>query len=124
MLSPDVHELVTLAAKAASAKKAFEIVGLEVSELTSMADVFLLCSGGGARQVHAIADEIRRRLKPHTTLLHSEGEGTSEWVLIDYGALVVHVLTEERRSYYALDRLWGDATRMELADGGSSDPTE
>ncbi len=124
MLSPDVHELVTLAAEAAAAKKAFEIVGLEVSELTSMADVFLLCSGGGARQVHAIADEIRRRLKPHTSLLHSEGEGTSEWVLIDYGALVVHVLTEERRSYYALDRLWGDAIRMELADGGSSDPAD
>lgn len=116
MLAPDVHELVTIAAEAAAAKKAFEIVGLEVTDLTSMTDAFLLCSGGGARQVHAIADEIRRRLKPHASLLHAESEGASEWVLIDYGQVVVHVFTEECRSFYALERLWGDAPRVELGE--------
>ena len=117
MLSPDLHETVAAIAAAATSKKAFQIVALDVSELTSMAEAFVLCSGGGSRQVYAIADAIRRHLKPMASLLHREAEGTgAEWILMDYGDVVVHVFTEDRRSYYALERLWGDAPRIPLPE--------
>jgi ribosome-associated protein len=108
-----------VAVEAALDKKAFHLQGLEVSELTSYTDAFLLCSGASDRQVGAIVDEIRRRLsetgrKP----LHVEGASRSDWVLIDYGEFIVHVFTEEKRSYYALDNLWGDATRLDASTLG------
>jgi ribosome-associated protein len=103
-----------LAARAASDKKAFEIVGLEVTGLTSYTDQLLICSGASERQVGAIVDGIDRRLRdagvrPH----HIEGASGSDWVLMDYGDFVVHVFTEDRRSYYGLDGLWRDAHRLE-----------
>jgi ribosome-associated protein len=113
------------AARAAAAKKAFQIVGLEVADLTSYTDSLLICSGASDRQVAAIVDEVRRQLsdvgrKP----LHVEGEKKSDWVLLDYGDFVIHVFTEERRSYYGLEGLWGDAPRFEAEALGvaESDP--
>ena len=99
-----------LAVEAALDKKAFHLVGFQVSELTSYTDAFLLCSAASDRQVRAIADGIQRRLRDAGRRpLHVEGESRSDWVLIDYGEVIVHVFTEEKRSYYALDNLWGDA---------------
>ncbi len=102
-----------IAARAASDKKAFEIVGLEVARLTSYTDQLLICSGASERQVGAIANGIESRLRdagvrPH----HIEGASGSDWVLMDYGDFVVHVFTEDRRAYYGLDALWRDAHRL------------
>jgi ribosome-associated protein len=107
------------AARAAADKKAFQIVGLEVSELTSYTDNLLICSGASDRQVMAIAEEVQRQLKEAGRRpLHVEGERRSDWVLLDYGEFVVHVFTEERRTYYGLDGLWGDAPKLDAAELG------
>jgi ribosome-associated protein len=107
------------AARAAADKKAFQIVGLEVGDLTSYTDSLLICSGASDRQVAAIAGEVQRQLKDAGRRpLHVEGESHADWVLLDYGDFVVHVFTEERRTYYGLDNLWGDAPRLEADDLG------
>ncbi len=109
----DLDSLQT-AARAAADKKAFQIVGLEVGDLTSYTDSLLICSGASDRQVAAIADEVQRQLKDAGRRpLHVEGESHADWVLLDYGDFVVHVFTEERRTYYGLDGLWGDAPKLE-----------
>ena len=102
------------AARAAADKKAFQIVGLEVGDLTSYTDSLLICSGASDRQVASIADEVQRQLKDAGRRpLHVEGQSHADWVLLDYGDFVVHVFTEERRTYYGLDGLWGDAPKLE-----------
>jgi ribosome-associated protein len=115
MLAPEVLEPVRLAVAALLDKKAFQVVCLELTELTSFADSFVLCSAASDRQVGALADEVERRLRAGGRRpLHVEGEGATGWMLLDYGDFIVHVFTEERRSYYALDSLWGDAPRLDL----------
>jgi ribosome-associated protein len=111
-------EGLRLAAMIAADKKAFQIVGYEISKLTSYADQLLICSGASERQVGAIADAVNRQLRD-TGLrpLHIEGASGSDWVLMDYGDFVIHVFTEERRSYYGLDALWGDAPRIDGVAG-------
>lgn len=112
----DAEDLGSLqtAARAAADKKAFQIVGLEVGDLTSYTDSLLICSGASDRQVAAIADEVQRQLKDAGRRpLHVEGESHADWILLDYGDFVVHVFTEERRTYYGLDGLWGDAPKLE-----------
>jgi ribosome-associated protein len=115
MLDADTLERIGLAARAATDKKAFDLVGLEVSELTSYTDSLLLCSAASERQVGAVADGITRRLKAAGVKpLHTEGSvRRSDWVLLDFGDVVIHVFTEDRRSYYALDGFWGDAPRID-----------
>jgi ribosome-associated protein len=104
------------AAQAASDKKAFQIVGFEVSDLTSYTDSLLICSGASDRQVAAIADAVQRQLRDAGRRpLHVEGERRADWVLLDYGEFVIHVFTEERRTYYGLDGLWGDAPKLDAA---------
>lgn len=121
-MTPDQDTLATIrtAARAAADKKAFQIVGLGVAELSSYADGLLICSGGSDRQVGAIADEVQRQLRDEGRRpLHVEGETQAEWVLMDYGDVVVHVFTEERRGYYGLEGLWRDAERLDLGDLGT-----
>ncbi|PWB76551.1 MAG: ribosome silencing factor [Holophagae bacterium] len=115
MLAPEVLEPVRLTVAALLDKKAFQVVCIELSELTSFADSFVLCSAASDRQIGALVDEVQRRLRAGGWRpLHCEGEGSTGWVLLDYGDFIVHVFTEERRSYYALDSLWGDAPRLDL----------
>jgi ribosome-associated protein len=113
MTDLDTISTLRTAARAAADKKAFQIVGLQISALSSYADGLLICSGGSDRQVAAIASEVQRRLRDHGRKpLHVEGERRAEWVLMDYGDVVIHVFTEERRTYYGLEGLWGDAPRL------------
>lgn len=114
MLDDTAKGSLRTAARAAADKKAFQIVALEVSELTSYTDGLLICSAASERQVAAIADEVQRQLKEiGRKPLHVEGERRSDWVLLDYGEFVIHVFTEDRRTYYGLDGLWGDAPRLD-----------
>ncbi len=122
MMSAETLEVIRAAAAAAVDKKAFQMVCLEVAELTSYADSFLLCSAASDRQVGAVVDEVVRRLRDGGRKpLHVEGDGGG-WVLLDYGDLIVHVFTEEKRSYYALDSLWGDAPRLSAEALGLAGP--
>ena len=114
MTDSDSIDTLRAAARAAADKKAFQIVGLQISALSSYADGLLICSGGSDRQVAAIVDEVQRQLKDRGLRpLHVEGERRAEWVLLDYGDVVIHVFTEERRAYYGLEGLWADAPRLD-----------
>jgi ribosome-associated protein len=123
MLAGETLDLLRTAAAAAADKKAFQVVCLEVADLTSYADGFLLCSAASDRQVGAVVEAVVSRLKDGGRRpLHVEGEGGGGWVLLDYGDVIVHVFTEEKRGYYALDSLWGDAPRMSPEDLGLAGP--
>ena len=103
------HRIVEIA----SDKKGNDIVMLRTAELTTMADFFVICSGRSDRQVAAlsgaIVDELRKEgVRP----LGMEGRESSRWVLLDYGAVIVHVFAPEEREYYGLERLWGKAAQV------------
>ena len=91
-------------------KKAADIVLLDLSGMTAMADAFVICSGGSERQIDAIADGIvgslrDERIKP----FGREGTAASHWILIDYGSVIVHVFTPPERDFYQLERHWSEA---------------
>jgi len=119
MADAQLMDSLRIAAQAAADKKAFQIVGFEVSELTSYTDSILICSGASDRQVAAIVNAIQRQLKEAGRRpIHVEGERRADWVLLDYGEFVIHVFTEERRTYYGLDGLWGDAPKLDAVPLG------
>jgi len=100
-------------AEAADSKKAFDIIILDLRKLTSIADYFVICSGGSTTQVSAVSEAIGQALAGsgiHPS--HVEGQAESSWVLMDYGDVVVHVFDEQTRLYYSLEKLWGDAVRV------------
>jgi len=91
---------------AALDKKAAAVLVFNLTELTTMADYFVLSTASSDRQARAIADAITEALGPALSL---EGADTANWILMDYGDVVFHVFQEEARRFYALERLWGDA---------------
>ncbi|GJL67007.1 MAG: ribosomal silencing factor RsfS [Nitrospirales bacterium] len=104
-------------AEAALSKKASDVLILDVQELTSIADYFILASGESERQVKAIANNIAQEIATtyHTTPL-IEGSGTSMWILLDYDDIVVHVFKTDIRQYYALEKMWSDAPRIPIPE--------
>ena len=110
-----LDESIKTALAAASDKKALAPVVLDLRELASFTDYFVITSGTNQRQVQAIADEVEARLKQAGTRpARIEGYKTAEWVLLDYGDFIVHVFDEKARRFYDLERLWRDAARIEL----------
>jgi ribosome-associated protein len=98
------------AVRAAESKQARDIAVLDVRGVTSFADYFVICTAANTRQIHAIADEVEMQLKKHGEQPSSvEGYRHAEWVLLDYGDLVVHIFSQKARVYYDLERLWRDA---------------
>ena len=110
---PDRKEALASARRAvelAADKKASDIVLLEVAALTTVADYFVICSGASERQLGAVADGIVEGLKEEgVRLLAREGPSGSHWLLLDFGALIVHVMAPPERDYYQLERLWAEA---------------
>ena len=99
--------------EAASEKKAENLVVLDLQELTSIADAFIICSGRSNRQVNAIADAIVARLKKNKIKpLSVEGTREGHWILLDYGHVVIHVFYEPVRQFFDLEGLWADAKRI------------
>jgi ribosome-associated protein len=115
VLTPD--QAVMVAAQVASDRKATELVLLDLREVASFTDYFLLCTGASGRQVQAVADAIEKRLSESGKRpLHTEGYSNAEWILLDYGDFLVHVFSTAARRFYDLERLWRDAKRVEIAD--------
>ena len=103
-------EIARLIVDAAEDKKAADIVLLDVSELTSMADYFVICSGGSERQLGAIGDGIADKLRDQGVRpIGREGGANSHWTLLDFGAVVVHIFAPPERDYYQLERHWSKA---------------
>ena len=113
----DLDPSIDLYIKAALGKKAYKIVALDVRELTSIADIFIICSGRSNRQVSAIAEYISTELKSHKIRpLSVEGMREGHWVLLDYGHVIIHVFYEPIRDFYDLEGLWSDAKRIMTED--------
>jgi len=106
----DTVQRVREAVAAAEDRKALDLKVLHLQQVSDFTDYFVICSGTNERQVQAIADAVQERLRANRVRpLHVEGYNRGQWVLLDYGDLVVHVFQEEPRRFYALERLWGDA---------------
>jgi ribosome-associated protein len=91
-------------------KKAADIVLLDLTALTTMADYFVICSGGSERQLDAVADGVISALRDERIRpIGREGTATSHWVLIDYGSVIVHIFTPPERDYYSLEKHWAEA---------------
>jgi ribosome-associated protein len=114
---PRLPKAVSTAIQAAHDKKAVDVVLLDLRKADGFTDFFIICTGGNPRQITAIADAVReslRELGERPTV--SEGANRSEWVLLDYFNFVVHIFSRDCRSFYDLERLWGNAKRYEVSD--------
>jgi ribosome-associated protein len=104
------------AVRAAESKQATDIKVLDLTAITSFADYFVICTGSNQRQVQAISDEVGLRLKRDAGELpiSLEGYNQAEWILADYGDLLVHIFSPKSREYYGLERLWRNAATVEI----------
>lgn len=113
--SPEAIEMATVAARAAAAKLAQDIVVIDVSGQLVITDCFVIASAGNERQVGAIVDEVEDKMR-QAGHKPARREGTREgrWVLLDYVDIVVHIQHTDERNFYALDRLWRDCPLVEV----------
>ena len=110
-------DLTLAAARAAADKKAAHLTAIDVSERLGLTDVFLLASGSNDRHVHAIVDAVDEAMQSAGAKRRTrEGFADAHWVLVDYGDVVVHVLQNEDREFYSLERLWKDCPVIELPE--------
>ena len=106
---------VRLAVEAALARKAEDLCALDLRELSSFTDFFVVVHGNSSRQNIAIAEAVETALKPAGFRpIGVEGRGSAEWVLLDYGSFIIHVFSRAARDHYALEKLWGDAPRLDF----------
>lgn len=112
----ELDEEVKYALHCASEKKALNIQVLDLREITSFTEFFIVVSGTNRRQVQAISDEISNKLRKNLKIKANRIEGyqNAEWILLDYGDFVFHVFNETSRKFYDLERLWRDAKKVEL----------
>jgi len=114
VLSP--HERAIKCAVLALDKKALDVKILEIGKISSIADYLVLASGQSDKQTQAIAESVRQGLKKFGKTLGVEGLKEGNWVVIDYGDVIVHVFREEIRRYYDLDSIWSDAVSVKIPD--------
>lgn len=118
----DIEKSLQSACLAADEKKAEQVTVLDLRGLASFTDFFVICHGGSARQVQAIADQVMEKLRDEKLRpLSVEGYRLAEWILIDYGDFVVHVFSENRREFYGLERLWSDAPVISRSPAGATE---
>jgi ribosome-associated protein len=115
-MTDDFVDALEVYIRAVLGKKAENLVVLDVRELTSVADAFIICSGRSNRQVQAIAEHIQAELKrQHKKPLSVEGLADGHWALLDYGDVIIHVFYEPVRVFYDLEGLWTDAKRIQTS---------
>ncbi len=118
--------LADTAASLAAEKKAEDIVILDLRGISTITDYFVVCSGTSQPHLKAILKEVRERLKNDhdTPPMSTEGQSDSQWMVIDYGDVMVHLFHPERRQHFALEDLWGDAERILWAPPSPADTVE
>lgn len=113
----DSKELLETVVKAADSKRAEEIVALDVANVSLLADYFVIMQANSERQVKAIADEIEERVAAAGVQVRDiEGKNAANWVLLDFGDVVVHVFRTETRQFYNLEKLWAEAPLVDVSD--------
>lgn len=112
----DLDDEVKLAIACASDKKAFAITAIDLREVASFTEFFVIASGANQRQVQAISDEITEKLKEklNSRVIRIEGYSSGEWILLDYGDFIIHIFEQKARDFYDLERLWRDAKKVEV----------
>lgn len=112
-IDPTSAELANMAAGAIDDKKGTDIAILDVSDLLQIVDAFVIATGSNRRQVQTLAESVDEQLREMGRRpIRQEGKTEGEWVLLDYGDVVVHLFQPEARDYYSLERLWGDAPKI------------
>lgn len=108
-------EIAVFAATSLDNKKGLDVKLLEVTEITVLADFFVIATATSSTHLQALTDELEFKLKENGVMPHHiEGHKAGGWILLDYGSVIVHVFTQEAREFYALERLWNDATVVEI----------
>jgi ribosome-associated protein len=111
----ELDERIWMALAAAAEKKAIDTVVLDLREIASFTDYFIIASGANERQVQAISDEVVDTLKKSgNPVTRVEGYKTAEWILLDYGDFVMHIFGDKARKFYDLERLWRESKRVLL----------
>jgi len=118
------REYALLAAAAADAKKGSDIIIQDVSELLQITDYFVVVTGQNARQVDSIQEAVEEKLTQEAGLkpISIEGLDGLDWVLMDFGSIIVHVFQPDIRDFYRLETLWGDAPIVDLSEAGIQEP--
>ena len=113
----DVSMLVREIAKVLDEKKAMDIVAIKTEEVTIVSDYFVIASGTSNTHTKSLADDVEYEIKKRLDIApeHIEGRATG-WILLDYGTVIVHLFQHEDREYYNLERLWSDASTVDLSD--------
>ncbi len=111
----DLPTAAIIAARAAESKKALDVRVLDLRGISSFTDYFVVCSGSNSRQIQTITDEIEEQLKKHGERpIGIEGYDKADWVLADYGDLIVNVFSQQAREFYDLERLWRNAKEIKI----------
>lgn len=114
-MKKELMNIVLKALKSIDHKTGKDIVVLDVGEVTSICDYFIIASASSSRQVNAIVDDIEDKLSDENiNLIHKEGYDSARWVLLDYGDIVVHIFHEEDRVFYNLEGIWKDAAKVDI----------
>jgi len=115
MLTP--KEVATIVVKTLDSKIARDIKLIRTTNITVLADYFVICTAGSTTQLKTLSDEVEKTLKEAGEMsLRREGHRSGGWVLIDYGCVIVHIFLQEEREFYTLERLWGDAEDIDISD--------
>ncbi|PKD42871.1 ribosome silencing factor [Rhodohalobacter barkolensis] len=114
----DTSKLIDAITEGLLEKKAKDIVLLDVRELTTLADYFVVCHGTSDTQIRALANSVEKKVKEELgeNVWQQEGKDSRRWVILDYVNVVVHIFTEEKRDYYGIERMWNDAKVTQIED--------
>ncbi len=113
----NIKEKATKIVEILDSKKANDIVMLNVENVTVIADYFVICTGNSSTQVHALSDELLKRMSDlGENAQKIEGMNSSSWILIDFSGVIVHIFDRQARDFYALEGLWSDAEKIDLTD--------
>lgn len=116
-MESDSLEMAQLAAEAALSRRARDVTILDLRQLATFADYFVICTGTSDRHVQGVTEIIVEKLEENGfQLWHKEGERNSDWLLLDYVDVVVHVFLNEARDFYSLERLWADAQLVDVPE--------
>jgi ribosome-associated protein len=113
----DAREKALLARSYLDAKKALDLILLDLREITLIADYFVICSGSSNTHIRGLADFVMEEFEKEGIRANRvEGYQNADWVLLDYGDVIIHIFSEELREYFSLERLWGDAPQVPVSE--------